>query len=94
MGIIGKAILAGGAYYLYKQRQEKKRAERGEVGFSNHQQQREAPNDYYPHDNKPQYTDNNAYPRDGKRELEYPQSNPSYQSFEPKREYSGADVKY
>merc|ERR1712072_1418986 len=93
MGLLSKAALVGAGYYAYKHHQNKKRAERGELDMSN--QKRDAPNDYYPHDNKSQYGANADYyrDRDSKSQLKYPQQNgnPSYASFDRKNEYaSGA----
>merc|ERR1712072_346099 len=62
MGLLSKAALVGAGYYAYKHHQNKKRAERGELDMSN--QKRDAPNDYYPHDNKSQYGANADYYRD------------------------------
>lgn len=91
MGLLGKAALVAGGYYIYKRHQDKKKTQRGEEHFAN---QRDAPqmnsNDYYPRDNKSQYGDNN-YPRDSKSQLEYPpqhNANPSYASVDRKSEYA------
>jgi hypothetical protein len=95
MGLFSKAAIVGAGYYAYKHHQDKKKAQRGEVDFSNqnpnpNQKRDLSPNNnYYPNDNKSQYGGGNPDyyrdTRDSRAQLDYPQhqqnGNPSYSSF-------------